>query len=439
LKLIEVIIANKVIRNAAWIIIEQIFRMLLTVVVGILSARYLGPDNYGALSYTASFVTFFSAFASLGMDGVVLKKMIDTPNREGEYLGSCIVFRMISSLFSSIAIFGLVIFMNPEDKLRIYLALIQSFQLVLQASHLFNAWFQRYFKSKHVSIAKMLASILVSAYRIILLITSKSIYWFAFSGLLTQAVIGIVLYISYRSEKGQKISFKYNTGKEVLFDSYHFILSGLMVVIYSQIDKMMIGKMMTNTDVGYYTTALSICGMWTFIPLAILNSFRPLIMELKGSGNESRYQLRLEQVYSLIIWLSIFASIIIFLFSSFIVKTLYGNAFLGAVSVLKIAIWFETFSMIGSARGIWILCENKNKYVKYYLGLGAVVNVILNAFLIPSFGIEGAAMATLVTQIFTSLLSPLFFKETRQHTIIVLRAVTFNWLKKLSLENKNDY
>ena len=118
---------NKVARNAAWIIIEQVFRMLLTVVVGILSARYLGPDNYGALSYTASFVTFFSAFASLGMDSVVLKKMIDTPNREGEYLGSCIVFRMLSSLFSSIAIFGLVIFMNPEDKLRIYLALIQSF------------------------------------------------------------------------------------------------------------------------------------------------------------------------------------------------------------------------------------------------------------------------------------------------------------------------
>jgi O-antigen/teichoic acid export membrane protein len=439
LKSIKQIFTNKVARNAAWIIIEQIFRMLLTAVVGILSARYLGPDNYGALSYTASFVTFFSAFASLGMDGVVLKKMIDYPNLEGEYLGSCIVFRMISSLFSSIAIFGIITLINPDDKLRIYLAGIQSFQLILQASHLFNSWFQRYFKSKHVSIAQMLASILVSAYRIILLITSKSIYWFAFSGLLTQAVIGIVLYISYRRENGQKLSFKFSTGKEVLFDSYHFILSGLMVVIYSQIDKMMIGQMMTNKDVGYYATALSICGMWTFIPFAILNSFRPLIMEIKRSGDEIKYQLRLEQVYSLVIWLSVFASIIIFIFSSFIVKILYGNAFLGAISALKIAIWFETFSIIGSARGIWILSENKNKYVKYYLGLGAVVNVVLNAFLIPSFGIEGAAAATLITQIFTSMLAPLFFKETRQHTVIVLRAVTFYWIRKASSEKINNY
>ena len=140
---------NKVTRNATWIILEQIFHMMLTVIVSILSARYLGPDNYGALSYTASFVTFFSAFASLGMDGVVLKKMIESPNREGEYLGSCIVFRMISSLFSSIAIFGIITLINPDDKLRIFLAGIQSFQLILQASHLFNAWFQRYLGTRY--------------------------------------------------------------------------------------------------------------------------------------------------------------------------------------------------------------------------------------------------------------------------------------------------
>jgi O-antigen/teichoic acid export membrane protein len=63
----------------------------------------------------------------------------------------------------------------------------------------------------------------------------------------------------------------------------------------------------------------------------------------------------------------------------------------------------------------------------------------LNAFLIPSFGIEGAAAATLITQIFTSMLAPLFFKETRQHTVIVLRAVTFYWIRKASSEKINNY
>lgn len=427
---IQRILKNKVVKNAGWIIGEQIFQMLLSMVIGVLSARYLGPSNFGALNYAASFVAFFTSIASLGMDGVIIKKMIIASSREGDYLGSCIAFRLVSSFLSSFSIVCIVALLNPNDKLRIILALIQSLQLVFQASHILNSWFQRYLKSKHVSLANMLASILVSGYRVFLLVTSKSIIWFAFSSLVTQAFIGIVLFFNYKRGNGQKLSVSMATGREVLSESYHFILSGLMVVIYSQIDKIMIGQMMTNADVGYYTTALSICGIWTFIPLAIINSFRPVILELKESGQEQKYLHRLQQVYSLIIWISIIASSTIFVFARFIVSTLYGEAFLGAVDALKVAIWFETFSIIGTARGIWILSENKNRYVKYYLGLGAILNVLLNAIMIPLFGIVGAAIATLVTQAFTSMIAPLFFVETRQHTSIVLHAISFTWYFK---------
>ena len=100
---------------------------------------------------------------------------------------------------------------------------------------------------------------------------------------------------------------------------------------------------------------------------------------------------------------------------------------MGAVSTLQIAIWVETFSMIGTARGIWILCEDKNKYIKYYLAIGVVVNLALNMLLIPVWGIEGAAFATLITQITTSIISPMFFPETRIHTKIVFEAFYFKW------------
>ena len=113
-----------------------------------------------------------------------------------------------------------------------------------------------------------------------------------------------------------------------------------------------------------------------------------------------------------------------------VILVLYGKQYIGAVTTLQIAIWFETFSMIGTARGIWILCENKNKYVKYYLFIGVIVNLILNAVMIPAIGINGAALATLATQITTSLIAPLFFKETRIHTKLVLDALIFKWYWK---------
>ena len=189
----------------------------------------------------------------------------------------------------------------------------------------------------------------------------------------------------------------------------------------------MIGSMMSDYDVGLYTTATAICGMWLFVPNAIINSFRPKILELKKAGNEEHYKRRLEQLYSFIIWLCIFVSIAVCVLGSFVIRILYGDAYIGAASALRIAIWYETFAMIGTARGIWILCEDKNKYVKYYLGIGTVVNLALNYVMIPVWGINGAAIATLITQIVTSLIAPVMFRETRCHTLIVLRAFVGSW------------
>ena len=421
---------NREIKNAGWIIGEQIFQMLISLVVGVLTARYLGPSNYGALNYTASFVSFVLPIANLGMEGVVIKKIIEKPEDEGVYLGSCMVFRIISSLLSIASIIVVVWFLNIGDFEKLLLLVLQSAQLIFKAMNILDSWFQRYLKSKYVSIGKMIACIVVSIYKIVLLATSQSIYWFAVSNTLTDFVIVFVLIFFYHKNNGNKLSFRFYAGKEILKDSYHFILSGIMTAIYSQMDKIMIGGMLTDSDVGLYTTATTICTMWIFVPTAVINSFRPKIMELKQSNNEGKYILRLEQLYSAVIWMCLFVAACITVFAKLIIFILYGSEYIEATNALQIVVWCETFAMIGTARGIWILCENKNKYVKYYLAIGAVVNLVLNMLMIPLYGIEGAAIATLITQIMTSLIAPLLFKETRAHTKIVLDAFLFRYLWK---------
>lgn len=431
---IRSILFSKNVQNAGWIVGEQVFQMLVSLVIGVLSARYLGPSSYGALNYTASFIAFFTSIASLGMEGVVIKKLIAHPDQEGLYLGSGIIFRLVSSFLSSIAILLLVFFLNVDDKVKLVLAALQTIQLLFRSFLLFDSWFQRHLKSKYVSIAKIIAYVIVSVYKIYLLASAKSIEWFAFSNSFDYVLIAVILFGFYRKEHGQKLQFSFNVGWEVLTESYHFIISGLMVAIFGQMDKIMIGKMLTDADVGFYTTASGICTMWIFVPQAIINSFRPTIMELKEEGKESLYLQRLEQLYSFIIWLCLFVSLIIVLLSPFIIQILFGEAFMGSVGPLRILIWSEVFSMIGTARGIWILSENKNKYVKYYLFYGAAINLVLNFVLIPKLGIMGASFATLITQIVTSIIAPLFYKATRIHTKIVWDAFTFKWYRKSKSE-----
>jgi O-antigen/teichoic acid export membrane protein len=210
-----------------------------------------------------------------------------------------------------------------------------------------------------------------------------------------------------------------------------------MTAIYGQIGKIILGQLMTDTDVGLYTAANAIAGMWVFVPTAIINSFRPMVMERKQEANEKEYRLRLMQLYSLVIWLCIFVALVVTVLAKPAIQILYGNAYLGSVASLRIIIWSELFAMIGTARGIWILCENKNKYVKYYLAIGAVVSVILNCILIPWIGIKGAAVATLTTQFVTSIVAPLFFKRTREHTKIVIDSFTCKWYFERKKRNGN--
>lgn len=416
---------NKEFKNAGWIIGEQVFQMIISLIVGCLSARYLGPSNYGLITYTASFITFVTSITTLGMDSVVVKKIIESPDKEGEYLGSCLIFRLVAALACSLSSIAVVVMLNPNDRLLLILISIQSVQLFFRAISILDTWFQRYLKAKYVSIAKIIACTIVAIYRIYLIIANKSIIWFAFSNTLTAIVVALVVVVFYYRQKTKALSIKLSCGLEVLSESYHFIISGLMTAVYGQLDRIMLGEMISAEAVGLYSTASVICSMWIFVPLAIINSFQPKILEQKNCGEQEIYIVSLKRLYSMIIWLCVFVSVIVFIFGKFAIVFLYGTDYSGAIHALKILIWAETFSMIGSARGIWILAENNNKYVKYYLGMGALLNIILNFILIPIYDIEGAAAATLITQIFTSIIAPLFFKVTRVHTRLVFESLAY--------------
>lgn len=241
MELLKRIMRSRSIINSFWIIGEQIFQMGMSLIVGVLTARYLGPSNYGALSYTASFVSFAMSFATLGMEGVIIKKMIAHPEEEASYLGSCIRLRCISTFMAAILVTLTVALLNPGNQLKLILVSLQSLQLVFRSIQLLDAWFQRHLKSKYVSLGKMVACIVVSGYKIFLLATAKSIVWFAFSNSLTDLVISVMLIYWYRREKAQPLRVQAGKGKEVLSESYHFIISGVMTAIFTQMDRIMIG------------------------------------------------------------------------------------------------------------------------------------------------------------------------------------------------------
>ena len=128
-------------------------------------------------------------------------------------------------------------------------------------------------------------------------------------------------------------------------------------------------------------------------------------------------------LYAIVFYVSLFVSAMICLVAKPFILILYGETYLPAVGPLRIVVWYTAFSYLGVARNAWMVCENRQKYLKYLYVSAAALNVVLNLALIPSWGASGAAAASLITQASTTILLPALIRPLRPHTKLMLDAV----------------
>lgn len=421
---------RSILNNALWIISGKIMKMAIILLIGLFTARYLGPTNYGVLNYSAALIAFFAVISGLGLNSIIVNELIENSDHEGSIIGSGLVARILSGLLSVAILYVLIGLLSKNDSVMIYVTVFQSISIVFQAFELIEYWFQYKLQSKHVTIVQTLSYIIVAIYKITLIFLSKDIFWFAASNSIDMALIGLLLMGTYRKMGGQRLGFSMQITKKMIQKSYHFILSSLMVVIYAQMDRIVIGKFLNQEAVGLYSTAVGISLMWTFVLSAIVDSARPSIMKIRHS-NYTSYEKSLSSLYSVVIWLSICISIIVTIFAGDLIRVLYGNQYLGAVVALRIYIWISVFSFVGVARSIWIVSENKGKFEKKFAFWGAISSIIFNLILIPILGIKGAAISSVFTQIISNIIVPTLYKETRGNTKLIVRGLLFKDVRNI--------
>ena len=419
---------NKEFKNASWLIAGKIAQMLLSLLVGIWTARFLGPDGYGTIGYANSYTAFFMAFCTLGINSVIVKEFTDSPDQIGQTLGTAIGLRIISSFFSALTIIGIVCILDPNEPITIAVVALSSISLLFHVLDTFNYWFQYQYRSKVTAISTLIAYLATSVYRLVLLATNKNILWFALAISIDYIVLGCMLYIAYKRSNGPPLKFCFSAGKQLLSKSYHYILSGMMVAIYGQTDKLMLKQMLDNTSVGYYTTATAICSMWTFVLTAIIDSAYPTIMRLH-KDNYAAYEQKNRQLYAIVFYISTLVSLFFLPAGDLVVQILYGSQYSASAPVLKVITWYTAFSFLGVARNAWIVCENKQKYLKYIYLSAVLLNIALNAIMIPIWGPTGAAIASLLTQISTSIILPFFVKALRPNAIMIVQGICLKGIK----------
>ena len=123
------------IQNSSWLISEKIIRLISALFVGILVARHLGPTNYGILNYTASFIALFAVISNLGLDEIVIKKLLKNPEDNNRILGTTFILKFFGVLITTILVIGTFFFEINDCKTNLYIGII-CLSLFFQPSNL---------------------------------------------------------------------------------------------------------------------------------------------------------------------------------------------------------------------------------------------------------------------------------------------------------------
>jgi O-antigen/teichoic acid export membrane protein len=420
------LIFQKTISNTGWLFFDKIVRLGVGLFVGAWVARYLGPDQYGLLSYVIAFVSLFSAMATLGLDGIVVRNIVRDPASKEEILGTAFVLKLIGGIAALLLSTGSLIILRPSGSLVHWLVGITAAGMIFQALDPIDFWFQSQIQSKYVVYARTTAFSLIAVIKIALILTAAPLMAFACAGMAEIALASIGLMIVYQSKGNNIKAWRANLacGKSLLRDSWPLILSGIMVSIYGRIDQVMIGNMVGNAEVGIYSAAVRLAEAWYFIPLAVAGSVFPSIVEAKAISEELFYG-RLQKLYNLMALMAYIVAIPVTLMAGWLVTILFGAAYARAGPMLAGLIWAGLFVNLGVARSSFLTTMNWTRIHFMTVSLGCIINVALNYLLIPLYGGMGAVVASCVAYWFAAHGACFVYKPLYKTGYMLTRAIVY--------------
>ncbi len=389
---------QRVIDNTGWLFADKIVRMGLGLIVGVWVARYLGPSQFGLLSFAGSFVTLFLAIALMGLESIVVRELVRTPEEQEGLLGATFFLRLLSGSISLAAAILTIIIIRPEESTTHMLVALAGVALIFQAFDAIDLWFQSEVKSRYVVMAKNGAFIFSAAVKVVLILIKASLIAFAVANAIELVLGAMGLLIVYRIN-GQSVC-RWNVRAEkirmLLKESLPLVLSGIVFMVYLRVDQVMLGQMIGDREVGIYAAAVRVAEIWYFIPTAVVSSVFPNIIKARQSDEEEFYR-RLQRLYNLMTFMGYAVAVPVTFCSGWIIDLLFGRAYAAAGPMLALLVWAGLFANLTVARNAYLLAMNWSRVLFFVTCLGAFVNVALNFVLIPRLGGMGAVLSSLIS------------------------------------------
>jgi len=417
-------------KNSVFLVFDKFFILFLSLILSIATYRILGPEQVGILTSAQSFWAMFGFLVSLGLDTIVVKYLVKYKSKKDYILTTAFIIKAIGSLlaimtalfisfiYSSDTIFHLVLFIISLN------AFFQSFiviDLYLQANHI----------SRYGAYSRIIARIVSSIFHICLLLLTNDIYLFASVNLLYNAVL-IMIYLYLKRKHHLSISMSYfnkKLARFLLIKSLPLILSAISVPLFLQTDVLMINYILGSYETGIYSASVKLVMPLTLFSTAIMIAYFPILVSNKNDVNFVKTSMI--EISSFLIWSGIIIASIVSIFSIEIISLLYSDEYERSAELLKLQIWTIVIAFIGPIGTRWLIMNNYQWIEFEKVVLAAIVNILLNMYLIPKYGAHGAIVASLFSYFVANILVFIIIKKTNILFLYYVKALNPMYALKL--------
>lgn len=407
--------------NILYLFFDKVYGAIISLFFLSILTNYLGPELFGVWSYILSFASIAVPLSTAGTNYTIVKKFSLNQN-PADVAKQAFLLRMMASIITTI-ILTIAFFVTTTKQQTQELTVLIFFlvAMTLNNINLTILYNESKIKNEKTVLAKNIGLTIGIGIKIFLIYNNASISEIAAITIIESLIFFLFGY--YLTDLNISVSFSSEViadSRKLLLESFPLFLSSVIVVVYLKIDIILLRHFTTLGEVGYYAAAARISEMLYAAPVALSTVFFPIIMrEIKHNEKKKMNRIRF---YATAFYLCLFLCVSCSLFSPYIIKVVYGSAFYEAAQIFSlhcISIVFIGFLTSSSKE---LIAKDKYKFIFYRDISGLISNLILNIILIPAYGALGAAVSTLISYFIASVLSNLFFSETKKVLILMLKS-----------------
>ncbi len=395
--------------SLTWVFVDKFLRLILILISEVILARYLGPEHFGIYSYVLTICSLFLVFASFGIDNILVKDLVHLPGQSNVLITSGVMIKFLGGTCAFFISTIWAYFFSYE--FFSFVALV-AFAHLFHWTKVFELFYQSQSKFRVIALSASLTGVCFFVIKLMCIVQSQSISSFFFIYFFELIVTGLVILIIYSWNQKLSIEIDWDVIKRHINMSWPLVLSGVAVSIYMKIDQIILQQLAGSAALGIYAAAIKLSEGWYFFGGLVTTALAPHIYRLQKQKS-LEYDIFLKKILAYLFLLALLIVVFTLLTSEILLNFLYGSSYQGASSILNVHIWSVFFAYLGCVQGIYWVAEGLQKIFLYQNLFSAVLNILLNLLLIPSFEAVGAAWATLMAYGLPAILVPYIMPRGR--------------------------